>query len=167
MAAPSSRTPTHLAKGKIRNGSILYGSTRVISGAPPQIQTLTYRWTHGSHIWSRPSKLPKAYCGLRTRLRCKRRTQRSDAGSPSLGRAPPSDCGRCRENWIDLMTEHVIVTDADGIRTIRMNRPGKKNALTLDMYEAMTAALEGANADDSVHCVLIAGVPGAFTAGND
>src|SRR5262249_4792892 len=58
MAATSSRTPTHLAKGKIRNGSILYGSTRVISGAPTQIQTLTYRWTHGSHIWSRPSKLP-------------------------------------------------------------------------------------------------------------
>src|SRR5262245_29579408 len=65
------------------------------------------------------------------------------------------------------MTEHVIVTDADRIRTIRMNRPDKKNALTLDMYEAMTAGLEGANADDSVHCVLIAGVPGAFSAGND
>ena len=65
------------------------------------------------------------------------------------------------------MTEHVIVTDADGIRTIRMNRPDKKNALTLAMYEAMTAALEGANGDDSVHCVLIAGVPGAFSAGND
>ena len=65
------------------------------------------------------------------------------------------------------MTEHVIVTDADGIRTIRMNRPNKKNALTLAMYEAMTAALEGANADDSIHCVLIAGVPGAFSAGND
>src|SRR5262249_58337734 len=32
-AATSSRTPTHLAKGKIRNGSILYGSTRVISRA--------------------------------------------------------------------------------------------------------------------------------------
>ena len=44
------------------------------------------------------------------------------------------------------MTEHVIVTDADGIRTIRMNRPDKKNALTLAMYEAMTAALEGATA---------------------
>ena len=64
------------------------------------------------------------------------------------------------------MTEHVIVTDADGIRTIRMNRPDKKNALTLAMYEAMTAALEGANALDSVRCVLIAGVPGAFSAGN-
>lgn len=65
------------------------------------------------------------------------------------------------------MTEHVIVTDANGIRTIRMNRPDKKNALTLAMYEAMTAAFEGANADDSVRCVLIAGVPGAFSAGND
>ena len=40
------------------------------------------------------------------------------------------------DNRIDLMTEHVIVTDADGIRTIRMNRPDKKNALTLAMYEA-------------------------------
>src|ERR1700720_4853718 len=65
------------------------------------------------------------------------------------------------------LTEHVIVTDAGGIRTIRMNRPDKKNALTLAMYDAMTAALEGANADDSVRCVLIAGVPGAFSAGND
>src|SRR5215813_7534209 len=76
-------------------------------------------------------------------------------------------CGRCRGNRIHLMTQHVIVTDADGIRTIRMNRPDKKNALTLAMYEAMTAALEGANADDSIRCVLIAGVPAAFSAGND
>ncbi len=65
------------------------------------------------------------------------------------------------------MTEHVIVTDAGGIRTIRMNRPDKKNALTVAMYEAMTDALESANASDAVRCVLIAGVPGAFSAGND
>jgi len=25
------------------------------------------------------------------------------------------------------MTEHVIVTDADGIRTVRMNRPGPQS----------------------------------------
>ena len=42
-----------------------------------------------------------------------------------------------------MTTQHVIVTDADGIRTIRMNRPEKKNALTLAMYEVMTAAFEG------------------------
>src|SRR5262245_2655172 len=74
MAATCSQTPTHLAKGKIRNGSILYGSTRVISGAPTQIQSLVYRWMHGSRIWSRLSKPPKARldtaCSL---IRLKRR----------------------------------------------------------------------------------------------
>jgi enoyl-CoA hydratase/carnithine racemase len=65
------------------------------------------------------------------------------------------------------MSEHAIVSDKDGIRTIRMNRPDKKNALTMAMYDAMTDGLDGANTDDKVRCVLIAGVPGAFTAGND
>jgi enoyl-CoA hydratase/carnithine racemase len=65
------------------------------------------------------------------------------------------------------MTEHVIVTDEGGIRTIRMNRPEKKNALTFAMYDAMTDAFESASTNDAVRCVLIAGVPGAFTAGND
>lgn len=37
------------------------------------------------------------------------------------------------------MTEHVITTDAGDIRTIRINRPDKKNALALAMYEAMSA----------------------------
>jgi enoyl-CoA hydratase/carnithine racemase len=64
------------------------------------------------------------------------------------------------------ITDHVIATDAGGIRTIRMNRPNKKNVLTLAMYEAMTAALERANASDAVRCVLIASVPGVFSAGN-
>jgi enoyl-CoA hydratase/carnithine racemase len=57
---------------------------------------------------------------------------------------------------------HVIVTDAGCIRTIRMNRPNKKNALTLSMYEAMTAALERAPVTQS----FASGVPAAFSAGN-
>jgi enoyl-CoA hydratase/carnithine racemase len=48
-----------------------------------------------------------------------------------------------------------------------MNRPEKKNALTFAMYDAMTDAFESAGTNDAVRCVLIAGVPGAFTAGND
>ena len=65
------------------------------------------------------------------------------------------------------MTGHVIVTDSDGIRTIRMNRPEKRNALTSAMYDAMAGALENANTSEFVRCVIIAGVPGAFSAGND
>jgi enoyl-CoA hydratase/carnithine racemase len=65
------------------------------------------------------------------------------------------------------MTDLVTVTDDAGIRTVRMNRPEKKNALTLPMYAAMADALEAGSSDDAIRCVVLAGVPGAFTAGND
>ena len=65
------------------------------------------------------------------------------------------------------MSGLVLVNDDDGVRTIRMNRPGKKNALTLSMYQTMADALERASTDATIRCVLIAGAPGAFTAGND
>src|SRR5256714_6171796 len=65
------------------------------------------------------------------------------------------------------MTEQVIVTDDGPVRIIRMNRPEKKNALTSAMYDAMAEAIETASGASPIRCVLIAGVPGAFSAGND
>jgi enoyl-CoA hydratase/carnithine racemase len=65
------------------------------------------------------------------------------------------------------MSEHVTVADTGAIRTVRMNRPDKKNALTAAMYAAMAAALESANGHTDIRCVVIAGAPGAFSAGND
>ncbi len=64
------------------------------------------------------------------------------------------------------MTDLVSVADANRVRTIRMNRPDKKNAITRPMYAAMADALSAANGDD-VRVVIIAGAPGAFSAGND
>ena len=65
------------------------------------------------------------------------------------------------------MSEHVETGIADGVLTIRMNRPDKKNAITRAMYGAMADALAGAESDDAVRAVLICGVSGAFSAGND
>ncbi len=48
-----------------------------------------------------------------------------------------------------------------------MNRPDKKNALTRAMYAAMAKALRDGDADGSVRCHVILGVPGSFSAGND
>ena len=55
----------------------------------------------------------------------------------------------------------------NGVATIEIARPEKKNALTLAMYEAMAEALRAAQADASVRAVLITGQPGIFTSGND
>jgi enoyl-CoA hydratase/carnithine racemase len=65
------------------------------------------------------------------------------------------------------MTEHIIVADDGQIRSLRINRPEKKNALTADMYSALAAALDDANRNPALRCTVIGGVPGAFTAGND
>jgi enoyl-CoA hydratase/carnithine racemase len=65
------------------------------------------------------------------------------------------------------MTALVIVTDDGAVRTIRLNRPEKKNALTLAMYADIAAALREADQSDAIRCTIIAGVPGAFCVGND
>ena len=65
------------------------------------------------------------------------------------------------------MTGDIAVTDDGAVRIIRMNRPEKKNALTLAMYTDMTRALQEADQSEAIRCVMIAGAPGAFCAGND
>mgnify|MGYP003630230315 FL=1 len=65
------------------------------------------------------------------------------------------------------MSELVLVEDAEGIRTIRFNRPDKKNALTRPMYTAAAEALESGDADPAIRVFIIAGAGGIFTAGND
>ena len=55
----------------------------------------------------------------------------------------------------------------NGVATIEIARPEKKNALTVAMYQAMTDALRAAVADAAVRAVLITGQPGVFTSGND
>ena len=55
----------------------------------------------------------------------------------------------------------------NGVATIEMARPQKKNALTAEMYADMAAALKAADADAAVRAVLIVGQPGVFTSGND
>jgi enoyl-CoA hydratase/carnithine racemase len=62
---------------------------------------------------------------------------------------------------------HVKTATLNGVATIEIARPEKKNALTADMYTAMAQALRVADADGAVRAVLLIGQPGIFTSGND
>ena len=55
----------------------------------------------------------------------------------------------------------------NGVATIEIARPEKKNALTTAMYRAMADAIDAAQADAGVRALLITGQPGVFTSGND
>ena len=60
----------------------------------------------------------------------------------------------------------IEIADDRAIRTIRMNRPDKKNALTLAMYRLMATAIQEANRMPDIRCLLVTG-GAAFSAGND
>jgi enoyl-CoA hydratase/carnithine racemase len=55
----------------------------------------------------------------------------------------------------------------DGVATIEIARPEKKNAITGAMYTALANALDAAREDPAVRAVLLTGQPGIFTSGND
>ena len=61
----------------------------------------------------------------------------------------------------------IIISNEGPVRKVRINRPEKKNALTLAMYETMAAAIEEAGREANVRCLLFAGAPEIFCAGND
>ncbi|MBK6394203.1 MAG: enoyl-CoA hydratase [Betaproteobacteria bacterium] len=61
----------------------------------------------------------------------------------------------------------IAVSVAAGVLDIEMCRPEKKNALTVAMYEGLTAALEEADRRPDVRVVLLRGQPDVFTSGND
>lgn len=54
-----------------------------------------------------------------------------------------------------------------GVATLTLDRPAKKNAITADMYVAFSESLGKAAADRAVRAVLVTGAGDAFTAGND
>ena len=65
------------------------------------------------------------------------------------------------------MTQQVLTEIQDQVIIIRLNRADKKNALTGDMYTAISDALEQLESDSNLRVGLITGTEECFTAGND
>ena len=63
------------------------------------------------------------------------------------------------------MTNLVEVSDAGHVRTIRLNRPEKKNALSQHLAWGIVAAVDEAARDDNVWVVALTGSGDAFCAG--
>lgn len=61
----------------------------------------------------------------------------------------------------------VIVETADGICVLTLNRPEALNALNAQVWRALVAALEAADADTAVRAIIITGSDKAFAAGAD
>jgi enoyl-CoA hydratase/carnithine racemase len=65
------------------------------------------------------------------------------------------------------MNDDVHLESAGKVRRVTIDRPAKKNALTIAMYERLADALSRAAVDDAIAVVVLAGRGDAFSAGND
>ena len=66
------------------------------------------------------------------------------------------------------MSEPIVRYDvADGIATVRLNRPDAMNALDIATKEALKSAVRLAAEDDAVRCVVLTGTGRAFCVGQD
>ncbi len=65
------------------------------------------------------------------------------------------------------MSEVIEISDDRHVRTIRLNRPEKKNAINDALAWELIAAVQAATLDDNVWVIAITGTEGAFCAGLD
>lgn len=65
------------------------------------------------------------------------------------------------------MSDEIWTELSDGVLRIGINRPDKRNALTVGMYAELGDALERAESDPAVRAVLLHGHETVFSSGND
>ena len=66
-----------------------------------------------------------------------------------------------------MANDTVLIAKTGGITRLTLNRPEKLNALNKQVYEAMMAALEAAEKDDTCRVLVLTGAGRAFCAGQD
>ena len=64
-------------------------------------------------------------------------------------------------------TNLLLQSDLGGVRTLTLNRPGARNALSSALITRLTLALQNTHNDSSIHVVILAGSGPAFCAGHD
>ncbi|MBV8300122.1 MAG: enoyl-CoA hydratase [Candidatus Eremiobacteraeota bacterium] len=62
---------------------------------------------------------------------------------------------------------HILVESESAIGTVTLNRPEKRNALSLEVMRELIAAFEAIGADRSIKVVVLRGLGPAFSAGHD
>src|ERR1700754_3629275 len=67
----------------------------------------------------------------------------------------------------DYSPKHFLLAVVDGVATVTLNRPERKNPLTFDSYRELTDFFRACAFDDDVRVVVVTGAGGNFSSGGD
>ena len=67
----------------------------------------------------------------------------------------------------DYSPKHFLLAVVDGVATITLNRPERKNPLTFESYRELTDFFRACAFDDEVKVVVVTGAGGNFSSGGD
>ena len=63
--------------------------------------------------------------------------------------------------------KHFLLAVTDGVATVTLNRPERKNPLTFESYRELTDLFRACAFDDTVKAVVVSGAGGNFSSGGD
>jgi enoyl-CoA hydratase/carnithine racemase len=67
----------------------------------------------------------------------------------------------------DYSPKHFLLAVVDGVATVTLNRPERKNPLTFESYRELTDVFRACAFDDEVKVVVVTGAGGNFSSGGD
>ncbi|XP_015790342.1 enoyl-CoA delta isomerase 3, peroxisomal-like [Tetranychus urticae] len=71
------------------------------------------------------------------------------------------------QSLVSKSSDEIAVINRKGILTLRLNRPDKKNAISISMYDQIRETFSKAATDDNVKMVLVTGTGDYYSSGND
>jgi peroxisomal 3,2-trans-enoyl-CoA isomerase len=107
-----------------------------------------------------PAEAERRYIELCTRLGAK--ADGAAAGGVTKPAAPAA-----AGSAPDVASGALLTTRAGGVLTLTLNRPEKRNAITVAMYRDVVRVLSEAAADPAVRVVVLTGAGSFYSAGND
>ena len=79
----------------------------------------------------------------------------------------PHQLPRHRQTFADYQGEHILFTLKDGVATVSLNRPERKNPLSFESYAELRDLFRNLCYADDVHAIVITGAGNNFCSGGD
>jgi len=93
--------------------------------------------------------------------------QQAPSFAKTISTGSRNEANKNSNNNVNVKEEDILVSIKNGVRTIRLNRPEKRNALTFGMLQTLVTSLNEGSEDEGTRVIVLTGTGDYFTGGMD